>query len=311
MMTPERRCCSSGRSGFAKRPTAPTTPTRYERSSTWRSSIKRQATTPERDNVMSARSRLREQFRGPADLLTLHVLTGMAVVLSDLAGDFAGSARLNERLLALTERAFGPTDPRLRTPLENLAMDLRDLGDYAAAKAAGRTLAGDCRAGARSETSPRLPGVCTRWPRSSRDWVTMPRPCGCSSAPHESTRRCCSRRIAKLLAASWFIPRLVAPLRLRLGRHGPLRAGARDSREARRPRRPPHGRKPEQSRRGAVQPQRTYRRTRPLFERALDVAGEIPGPGPSRGRQPPPPISPMCCRAPARTTGRSGCTSAR
>jgi CHAT domain-containing protein/Tfp pilus assembly protein PilF len=68
------------------------------------------------------------------DLLALHVLTGAAVVLSDLGGDFAGSARLNERLLVLIERAFGPTDPRVRTPLENLAMDLRDLGDYGAAK---------------------------------------------------------------------------------------------------------------------------------------------------------------------------------
>ena len=66
----------------------------------------------------------------------------MGVVLSELAGDFAGSARVNERLLALTERAYGPTDPRLRTPLENLAMDLRDLGDYSAAKAlAERSLA--------------------------------------------------------------------------------------------------------------------------------------------------------------------------
>ena len=82
-----------------------------------------------------------EQFRS-LDLLTLHVLTGMAVVLSDLGGDFAGSARLNERLLTLTERAYGPTDPRLRTPLDNLAMDLRDLGDYAGAKVlAERSLA--------------------------------------------------------------------------------------------------------------------------------------------------------------------------
>ena len=66
----------------------------------------------------------------------------MAVVLSELAGDFAGSARLNERLLALTEQSFGPTDPRLMAPLENLATALRDLGDYAAAKAAAeRSLA--------------------------------------------------------------------------------------------------------------------------------------------------------------------------
>jgi CHAT domain-containing protein/tetratricopeptide (TPR) repeat protein len=77
---------------------------------------------------------LADQLSGPADLLTLHVLAGVAVVLSELAGDSAGAARLNERLVALTEQAFGPTDRRLRTPLDNLAMDRRDLGDYAAAQ---------------------------------------------------------------------------------------------------------------------------------------------------------------------------------
>ena len=54
---------------------------------------------------------LADQMAGPADLLTLHVLTGVAVVLSELAGDSAGSARLNERLLALTEQAFGRDRP--------------------------------------------------------------------------------------------------------------------------------------------------------------------------------------------------------
>ena len=81
---------------------------------------------------------LAEQFRGPGDLLTLHVLAGTAVVLSDLAGDPAGSARLNERLVALTEQSFGTMDRRLTAPLENLAMDFRDLGEYAAALAAGQ-----------------------------------------------------------------------------------------------------------------------------------------------------------------------------
>ena len=94
------------------------------------------------DSVTSARSRWPNTFVGPADLFTLHVLTGVAVVLSELAGDFAGSARLNERLLLMTEQSFGPTDPRLMAPLENLATDLRDLGDYPAAKAAAeRSLA--------------------------------------------------------------------------------------------------------------------------------------------------------------------------
>ena len=85
---------------------------------------------------------LGEKIDGPADLSTLNVLTGAAVVLGELGGDPAGSAILNERLLALTERSFGPTDPRLWVPLENLAIDRRELGDYAAAKAlAERSLA--------------------------------------------------------------------------------------------------------------------------------------------------------------------------
>ena len=79
-----------------------------------------------------------EQFRGPTDLLALHVLAGTAVVLSELAGDPAGSARLNEHLVALTERSFGTVDRRLTAPLENLSMDFRDLGEYAAALAAGQ-----------------------------------------------------------------------------------------------------------------------------------------------------------------------------
>ena len=40
--------------------------------------------------------------------------------------------------MALTERSFGTTDRRLTAPLENLAMDFRDLGEYAAALAAGQ-----------------------------------------------------------------------------------------------------------------------------------------------------------------------------
>jgi len=85
---------------------------------------------------------LAEGMPASADLLTLHVLTGAGVILSELGGDYAGSATLNERLLAMSERSFGATDPRLRTPLENLAIDRRDLGDYAVARAlAERSLA--------------------------------------------------------------------------------------------------------------------------------------------------------------------------
>lgn len=86
----------------------------------------------ERAGVLAAR------FAGPPNILTLHVLTGVAVVLSDLGGDFEGSARLNERLVELSDQAYGATDMRLTTPLEHLATDLRDLGDYAAAERAAR-----------------------------------------------------------------------------------------------------------------------------------------------------------------------------
>ena len=83
-----------------------------------------------------------ERARHPVDLATLNLLTGLALALSDLGGDFAGSARLTERLLALTEQLYGPMDPRLRTPLERLAMDFRDLGDYEHARpVAERSLA--------------------------------------------------------------------------------------------------------------------------------------------------------------------------
>ena len=95
---------------------------------------------------------LGEQFRGPADLLTLHVLTGVAVVLSELGGDFAGSARLNERLLALTERAYRPDgsapEDSAGKPGDGSTRSRR----LRRSKGAGRTLAGHCRARVRSET---------------------------------------------------------------------------------------------------------------------------------------------------------------
>src|SRR5687767_1903499 len=51
---------------------------------------------------------LGEKIDGPADLSTLNVLTGAAIVLGELGADPAGAAILNERLLALIERSFGP-----------------------------------------------------------------------------------------------------------------------------------------------------------------------------------------------------------
>ena len=86
---------------------------------------------------------LAEKMGGrPGDMSTLNVLNGAAIVLKELGGDFSGSARLNERLLSLSERTYGTADSRLRAPLENLAIDFRELGDYPAAKSvAERSLA--------------------------------------------------------------------------------------------------------------------------------------------------------------------------
>ena len=149
---PERSCCWSGRSGFAKRVYGAHDP------GTIRTLVNLAILHQETGDYTAARQRyerarlLAEKITGPADLLTLHVLTGVAVVLSELGGDSAGSARLNERLLALTEQAFGRTDPRLRTPLDNLAMDRRDLGDYAAARPLAERSVAIAEARARSET---------------------------------------------------------------------------------------------------------------------------------------------------------------
>ena len=135
---PERSCCSNGRSGLAKLTHGAGSPR------TIRTLVNLAILYQETGDYTAARQRyerartLAEQLRGPGDLLTLHVLAGTAVVLSELAGDPAGSARLNERLVALTEQSFGTMDRRLTAPLENLAMDFRDLGEYAAALAAGQ-----------------------------------------------------------------------------------------------------------------------------------------------------------------------------
>lgn len=71
----------------------------------------------------------------PVDAPLLNALGGAAMVLQELRGDYWSAARLNERLLALVEHAFGSTDRRLWTPLDNLAIDLREVGDYSAARA--------------------------------------------------------------------------------------------------------------------------------------------------------------------------------
>ncbi len=127
-------------------------PERSERSSISRSSTRRRATIPGARQRYERAFALAEKFDGPADLFTLHVLTGVAVVLSELGGDFAGSARLNERLLALTEQSFGPTDPRLMGSAGEPGDGTPRSRRLRRGKGGGRTLAGDCRTGARSET---------------------------------------------------------------------------------------------------------------------------------------------------------------
>jgi CHAT domain-containing protein/tetratricopeptide (TPR) repeat protein len=74
--------------------------------------------------------------------LVFDILLRLATVLSEGAGDYAASARLNERLVAGVEKSFGVDDARLRWPLGNLAVNLRELGDYSSAQAlAERSLA--------------------------------------------------------------------------------------------------------------------------------------------------------------------------
>ncbi len=78
---------------------------------------------------------------GRADTLAASSLTGLSVVMG-LAGDYAGASRRNRELVARTEAAYGPVDPRLRFPLDALTQDLRDLGEYdAAQQTAERSLA--------------------------------------------------------------------------------------------------------------------------------------------------------------------------
>ena len=129
----------------------------------------------------------------------------------------------------------------------------------------------------------------------------MPRPCGCSSAPHESTRRCCGHRIRKVLARRGSY-RDLFPLSGYGSDDMDLFERVLAIREKNaRSRRSPHGRKPEQSRRGAVQrgglsDERDRCSSEPWSRRRDSWARTIQ-------RWPPPrPISPTCCRGPATTT---------
>ena len=57
---------------------------------------------------MSARSRSANRFRNPADVYTLHVLTEVGVVLSELGGGVPGSARLNETTAGTERKSLWP-----------------------------------------------------------------------------------------------------------------------------------------------------------------------------------------------------------
>ena len=83
---PERSCCWSGRREFAKR-------SRPEHPGTVRTLVNLGILHQETGDYAAARQRyeraglLAETIAGPADIFTLHVLTGVAVVLSELGGD--------------------------------------------------------------------------------------------------------------------------------------------------------------------------------------------------------------------------------
>ena len=192
-------------------------------------------------------------------------------------------------------------------PLENLAMDLRDLGDYAGAKAlAERSLAIAERA-----FGPKHPDVAgslhtlatvvaglgdyaeamrlfERATRINEEALRPPNPevpARRGSFPTCFRSPATARRMRTSSSECWRI--------------------AREPRT----RRPAHGREPEQSG-GLLSSADDYRRTRPLFERALRGAGEIPGTGSSGGRSRRQPISPRCCRGLATTTAARRSTSA-
>ena len=77
---------------------------------------------------------LAEQVLGARHPMVFDIRLRLAIVFSEGLGDYAASARLNEQLVAEAGQAFSPTDPRLTVALHNLAQDRRDLGDYIAAR---------------------------------------------------------------------------------------------------------------------------------------------------------------------------------
>jgi CHAT domain-containing protein/tetratricopeptide (TPR) repeat protein len=217
-----------------------------------------------------------EKIRSSADPLTLHVLTGVAVVLSELGGDAAGSAKLNERLLALTERAFGPTDLRLRTPLENLAMNLRDLGDYAGAK----KLAGRSLAIAEDAFGPKNPEVA----RSLRTLATIFAGLGDYAEAMQLFER--ATRIneevlqpanPEMARASWFI-RDLFPVSGYGSDDMDLFERVLAVREKNCCLDAPHTAESLSNLAAALSSAEDYRRTRPLFERALESQERFLGP---------------------------------
>jgi len=224
-----------------------------------------------------ARARsLAEKIRGPSTLLTLHVLTGTAVVLSELAGDPAGAAALNERLLGLAAQFYGPADPRLRTSLENLAMDRRDLGDYAAAMtAAERSLAIAERAfGPDHAEVARTLHTLASVHAGLGDYSAAMRLFERATRINEEVLQTSNREQAR---ASWFIPEL-----LPLSGYGPDDADLFErvlaTREKNRGLGDPRTAEGLSNLAAVLSSAEDYRRTRPLFERAFEAQERFLGP---------------------------------
>jgi CHAT domain-containing protein/tetratricopeptide (TPR) repeat protein len=211
-----------------------------------------------------------------ADPPTLHVLTGAAVVLSELGGDFSGSARLNERLLALMERAFGSTDPRLTTPLENLAIDLRDLGDYAGARRLAEravSIAERAFGSKHAELARSLHTLATILARMG-DYAGAMTLFERATRINEEVRHPTNPERAR---ASWFIPDLF-PLSGYDSEDMQLFERLLASREAARRLGYPHTAEVLGNLAAVLSTPEDYRRTRPLFERALESQEQFLGP---------------------------------
>ena len=187
-------------------------------------------------------------------------------------------------------------------------MDRRDLGDYAAARPlAERSVAiAEARAGvetSRGRQEPAHAGHDLRgaWRLFRGDAVVRAR--DQNQRGGAATRRSGAARSLMVHPRFCFPSRGTAPTT--------WTCSSRYSRLARtaRSRRSPHGGKPEQPGRDCCPPRTTSRRTRPLFERALESQERSWGRSILRLERPPP-ISRICSRGPATAKRPRDSTSA-